>query len=269
MATQPTYDELIQTIKVLEKEVSDCKQTAKIVAKSTELTEANKRLQQEIDERQRIETALRESEARYRGLFENEPTSLWEEDLSQVKAYIENLRCSGIEKFKEYFVNHPAAVAECAALVKIVAVNQRTLDLYRAKCKEELMAGLDRVLIEDTYSDFIEQIAALADGATRYEDEMVNQTLLGDKMHLMLRWFVAPGYEESYSKVFLSFSDITERVLAEEALRKFAARLGKYLPSHQPSNSHFESPAPGHRRQSIGCSENRHFRPKSEGHALL
>lgn len=220
MTTHPSYDELIQTIKVLEKEVSDCKRTAKIMTKSAELTETNKRLQQEIDERQRIETALRESEARYRGLFENAPTSLWEEDLSQVKDYIENLRRTGIKNFKGYFIQHPEAVAECAALVKIVAVNQMTLDLYRAKSKEELMAGLDQVLIEDTHSDLIEQLAALADGATRYEDEVVNQTLLGDKMHLMLRWFVAPGYEESYSKVFLSFSDITERVLAEEALKE-------------------------------------------------
>ena len=220
MATQPTYDELIQTIKALEQEVSDCKRTAKMAVKSTELTEANQRLQQEIYERQRIETALRESEARYRGLFENAPTSLWEEDLSQVKAYIENLRRTGIKNFKEYFDNRPEAVAKCAALVKIVAVNQMTLDLYRAKSKEELTAGLDRVLIENSYSDFIEQLAALADGATRYEDVVVNQTLLGDKMHLMLRWFVAPGYEESYSKVFLSFSDITERVLAEEALKE-------------------------------------------------
>ena len=234
MATQPTYDELIQTIKVLKKEVSDCKRIAAMALKSTELTEVNQRLLEEIDERQKIENALRESEARYRGLFENAPTSLWEEDLSCVKIYIENLRRKGILNFREYFSNHPEAVADCAALVKIVAVNQMTLDLYRAKSKEELIAGLDRILSADSNSDFITQLVALADGATRFEDEVVNRTIEGDKMHLMLRWFAAPGCEESYSRVFLSFSDITDKVLAVDALKESEAKfrtLTEYSPN--------------------------------------
>ncbi len=225
MATQPTYDELIQTIKVLKKEVSDCKRIAAMALKSTELTSVNQRLLDEIDERQKIENALRESEARYRGLFENAPTSLWEEDLSRVKIYIENLRRKGILNFKEYFSNHPEAVANCASLVKVVAVNQMTLDLYRAKSKEELIAGLDQILSADCNSDFITQLVALADGATRFEDEVVNRTLEGDKMHLMLRWFAAPGFERTYSRVFLSFSDITEKVLTVEALKESEAKF--------------------------------------------
>lgn len=41
-----------------------------------------------------------QNEAHYRGLFENAPTSLWEEDLSAVKAYITNFgaRASMISK---------------------------------------------------------------------------------------------------------------------------------------------------------------------------
>jgi PAS domain S-box-containing protein len=34
----------------------------------------------------------------------------------------------------------------------------------------------------------------------------------------MLRWFVAPGHEATYSKVFLALTDITDRVIAEKAL---------------------------------------------------
>ena len=59
---------------------------------------------------------------------------------------------------------------------------------------------------------------AIADGKTDFESEIVNQTLTGAKMHLVLRWFVAPGYEASYSKVFLAITDITDRVIAEKAL---------------------------------------------------
>ena len=225
MPSKPTYNELIQTISTLKKEVEDCRRTSQMMGSETELAKANKRLQQEIDERLRIETALRESEARYRGLFENAPTSLWVEDLSLVKDYIDNLPRTDRTNLREYFNNHPEAVADCAGLVKIIDVNQTTLDLYRAASKEELMAGLDRVVPPNIYVDLIDQLVALAKGATRFEYEIVNQTLKGDKMHLMLRWFVAPGYEKSYSRVFLSLSDITERVLAEEALKESEAKF--------------------------------------------
>ena len=70
-----------------------------------------------------------QNEAHYRGLFENAPTSLWEEDLSAVKAYIEKLRRTGVNDFKTYFDRHPEALTECAALVKIVDINQTTLDM--------------------------------------------------------------------------------------------------------------------------------------------
>ena len=225
MPSKPTYDELIQTIEVLKNELRDGKRTAHRIDNNTKLAETNERLQQEIDVRQRMETALRKSEVRYRGLFENAPTSLWVEDFSQVKEYIDNLRRTGKKNLKEYFATHPEAVAKCATLVKVVDVNQTTLDMYGATSKDELMAGLDRVLTSNLSNDLINQIMAIADGATRFEDEVVNQSLKGDKMHLMLRWFVAPAYERTYSRVFLSFSDITERVLAEEALKESEAKF--------------------------------------------
>lgn len=159
-----------------------------------------------------------QNEAHYRGLFENAPTSLWEEDLSAVKAYITKLRRTGVNDFKTYFDHHPEALAECAALIKIVDINQTTLDIYGAKHKEELMSGLEQVFTESAYEDLKIQLVAMADGKTDFESEIVNQTLTGAKMHLVLRWFVAPGHEASYSKVFLALTDITDRVIAEKAL---------------------------------------------------
>ena len=159
-----------------------------------------------------------QNEAHYRGLFENAPTSLWEEDLSAVKAYITKLRRTGVNDFKTYFDRHPEALAECAALIKIVDINQTTLDMYGAKHKEELVSGLEQIFNGSAYEDFKMQLVAIADGKTGSESEIVNQTLTGAKMHLVLRWFVAPGHEASYSKVFLALTDITDRVIAEKAL---------------------------------------------------
>ncbi len=71
-------------------------------------------------------TKQTQNEVHYRGLFENAPTSLWEEDLSAVKAYLTKLHREGIEDIKMYFDHHPEALTEGASLINIVDINQTT-----------------------------------------------------------------------------------------------------------------------------------------------
>jgi len=85
---------------------------------------------------------LRESETRYRTIFENSPISIWEEDFSAVKTRFEHLRLEGVSDLEAYFEQHPEVVAQCADLARIVDVNQAALALHGAASKEALMTGL-------------------------------------------------------------------------------------------------------------------------------
>lgn len=179
----------------------------------------------DVSERKRAESALRESETRYRGLFEDCPTSLWEEDFSEVKAYLDELRCRGITDLNGYFRAHPDALRKCAQMVKVLDVNRATLDLLQYNHREELCAHLSQAFREDSYDLFRTELVHLASGNTFFQTETVNHTRLGDKIYVNMTVAIVPGHEQTWSRVFASFTDISSRVRAEEELRKLNADL--------------------------------------------
>ncbi|HXV41426.1 MAG TPA: PAS domain S-box protein, partial [Anaerolineae bacterium] len=181
----------------------------------------------DITTRRQDEEALRQSQERYRLLFEASPISLWEEDFSGVKNYLDRLRAEGVEDLRSYLESHPEIVTECAALVKIVDLNKAALELElrQGGSKEQFLKGLNQVFGPEAYHSFREEVLALAAGQTEFETEKFSYTLAGDKKYLRIKSSIAPGSEETWSKVLVSVVDLTERKQAEEELQKYRNHL--------------------------------------------
>lgn len=159
---------------------------------------------------------ISDSEEHYRSLFENAPISLWEEDFSEIRVYFDRLKQAGVTDFRTYFEEHPEAVKECAAKVRIVAVNKATLELFQAQTMKEFMGGLSQIFGEESYPVFREELIALAEDRFRFESEAVNYTLNKKARHLILKLFVAPGFEDTLSKVLVTMIDITKQKHLEQ-----------------------------------------------------
>jgi serine phosphatase RsbU (regulator of sigma subunit)/DNA-binding NarL/FixJ family response regulator len=161
-------------------------------------------------ERKRAEDALRESEYRYRSLFEDSPVPLREEDFSGIKCYIDELRASGINDFRGYFESHPEIVSECVEMVTINDVNAATLALYGVRDKGDFRKRYSLFVGEKSFLAFREELVAVAECKRQFSVETSARTADGQVKDVLIRWSIPPGYEKSFSRVWVSVIDLTE-----------------------------------------------------------
>ena len=168
---------------------------------------------------QKTQEALEKSKTHYQALFEDSPISLWQEDLTDLRAYLQNLQDCGVRDFRAYFEAHPEELQTCAHLIRVVDVNRTTLEIYEADSKEQILDSIASTFSPESYPAFTEAIIALAEGKTWFETETVSTTLTGKKNHILLRLRVLLGSENAGNEVLVSIVDITESKLAAETLQ--------------------------------------------------
>jgi signal transduction histidine kinase len=172
------------------------------------------------------ERALRESERRYRNIFETAGVSIWEEDFSQVQDAIAELKNAGVRDFEAYFAAHPEFLDRAMSMIKIVDINEATVKMFKAENKKELLAWLDSFFTPQVFAAFPSELATIAEGRTFFSAEAALQTMRGDELFVVFT-ITFPVSSAKLDRVLVTATDITERRKAEEARREAQDELAR------------------------------------------
>jgi diguanylate cyclase (GGDEF)-like protein len=166
-----------------------------------------------------------ETNRRYaEGIFIHSPVSLWIEDFSQVRRLMEDIRFRGITDLRTFTDVHPEFVRQCMSEIRVIDVNQATLDLFMAPDRNALLMQIGDVFRDEMEKSFREQLIELWNGNLFHHREVVNYALDGSERHVLLQFSVFPGHEHDWSQVQVALTDITARKRAEAYLEY----LGKH-----------------------------------------
>ncbi len=179
---------------------------------------------EDITAREDARRAEAEQRHQAEGVFEHSPVSLWIEDFSRIRVLIEDIQDRGITDFRTFMDVHPEFVKQCMSEIRVIDVNQATLDLFCAKDRSDLLQRLGDVFRDDMEKPFREQLMELWNGNLFHHREVINYALDGSVRHILLHFSVFPGHEKDWSRVQVALADITARKKAEAYLEY----LGKH-----------------------------------------
>jgi len=159
-----------------------------------------------------------ENDMQYASLFEDMPLCLWEEDLSGVKSVVDGLRERGVTDFSAYFDAHPDVLHRCVEKIRIVNVNQATLDMYGAQDKAKFLATWNEKADPAIHETLKQQVVFIAQPSPYVHDSIIPCEIAGVKKYVIPKLFMASGYATTWSKVIIAIIDMTAQVEAQQAL---------------------------------------------------
>ena len=173
----------------------------------------------ETDNTEQTKEVLKDIERRYQSLFENSSVAMLEEDFSEVKKFVDKFKDTGVPDLRKYLLTHPDEVLKCIEKVQVLAVNRAYLRIIGIDDKNQVLGSLLKTFEKDGLLVFVEEVLALIEGRIPFESKVARLIIQGKKKALIFGVNVAPGYENSWSRVIISMLDVTERVEVEDKLR--------------------------------------------------
>lgn len=173
--------------------------------------------------------------ADFEHMFNLAPVSLWLEDYSELKGLFDQWRREGVTDLPAHLCEDVSRIQQCTRAMRVLRVNQRTLDLFEADAQADLLGHLDRVFREDMYPRIINELDQLWSSGVGFDSQTVNYSLTGKRRDVLVRGRLLPGYETTWERLLVSLEDVTEQTQGIERLRN-SERYSRDLFQHCPAS---------------------------------
>ncbi|MBU0942894.1 MAG: sensor domain-containing diguanylate cyclase [Proteobacteria bacterium] len=173
----------------------------------------------------KTEQALKESEQRYRRLYQSSPIALIERDVTELNSHLEHLRASGVSNLREYLEQNPSQIFHCWSLIKTIDNNLaflKLMDLENCPIPAGSIPQTDSDVFREMAREIILSIAQRNKVSQR---ELAVVTASGQEKFVLGKSMVISGSEESLERVVVALVDISIRKKAEETLRESELRF--------------------------------------------
>ncbi|MGZ2506032.1 sensor histidine kinase [Rhizobium leguminosarum] len=170
-----------------------------------------------------INSALKESEARYRSIFDRTRVALWERDYSKLRAHLMQLKAEGVQDLKAYARANTNFLDHCIGLITVVASNEAAREMLGP---EGASFGALRRSIVPGQEKFLNLLQVIMDGGKVFEDKVEARADNGEEK-LVLLSISFPEDPAAFNRVVVSMVDVTQRELALKALAEAQAELAK------------------------------------------
>jgi len=167
---------------------------------------------------------------KYESIFEHSPVSLWEEDVSRLRARLDEMRSVAGFSLPAHLSAHPEFVQEAVGLIDVTDVNAASVRLFEANNKRQLLGPLNVVLNAVSPAALAEMILAIDEGGGDIEAETCAVTLNGRNLFLIAKTHT-PAAGAAYPRMLVSLIDITARKEAEDRERASANILRSIIES--------------------------------------
>jgi len=159
-----------------------------------------------------IEKAAHDRGEQYRNLFVHAPVAMWEEDLSEVQSWLEDLRDAGVTDLPGYLDADPEEIDRIVGLIRVTDVNLAAVELIGASSRGELIEqGFPQSVLSPSQRIAARaQLIAIWDGKSEV-DVGVTLESPGRAGEYLLRT-VAPGLtrgKPDYGRTIVALGDIT------------------------------------------------------------
>jgi PAS domain S-box-containing protein len=179
----------------------------------------------DISRQKEVEQKLRLSEERYQNLFEYSPFSLFEVDFSDIRLCLDILSASGVSSIGTYLDSRPHILGNFVSMMRLVEMNEHSCTMFEAESKTHLSNHLASLFSGEIHRVLCSAFSTLWEGQTTWEGELEFTTLKGTRKRAIVRLSLAPGDEERWSRVYMSFVDISEQSRIAENLKKAEERF--------------------------------------------